>query len=104
MQVLDIHISGSNAPKLGVSLSANDICVNKLKAHDKNAFKSLYRLYASAINGSICRNVSDRYKSDLILERTFINAWDNILAFDSKNCKLFTWLIRISNEECKKLN
>lgn len=104
-----MHISATNrenkkAPILNLCVSKQEVCINKLKSNDKNSFKLLYKLYASAINGSISRKTSDKTKREFILEQTFMNAWNNISAFDDKSCTLFIWLLRISNQEYKKLN
>ncbi|MFC4211372.1 hypothetical protein ACFOWA_09280 [Pedobacter lithocola] len=77
-------------------LSANQICVAKLKSKDKETFKAFYKYYAPAVCGSILRILNDKNKCDVVLEKTFAQAWDTISTFDEGKCKMFTWLNRIA--------
>ncbi|RNL51079.1 sigma factor [Pedobacter jejuensis] len=77
-------------------LSANKISISKLKSKDKETFKAFYKYYAPAIYGTISRILNDKSKCDLILEKTFSQAWETISTFDESKCKMFTWLNRIA--------
>ena len=55
-----INIQNNNAPNLNILLSAKQVCIEKFKPHDKNVFRLLYKLNASALNRLICLNTNDK--------------------------------------------
>lgn len=81
-------------PLLKVCHRKDEICLAKLKSGDKETFKIFYKLYASALYGSIFRDVKNKEKSNEILENTFLYAWQNISSFDESKSKIFTWLLK----------
>lgn len=85
-------------PLLKVWRSGNEICLEKLKSGDKESFKILYKMYSSALYGSIIRDVKNKKKSNEILENTFLYAWQNISSFDESKSKIFTWLLKAGKE------
>ncbi|MDN3586288.1 hypothetical protein QWY86_06390 [Pedobacter aquatilis] len=89
-------------PLLKVWHPQDEICLEKLKAGDKETFKILYKLYSSALYGSIIRDVKDKKKSCEILENTFIYAWQNISSFDESKSKILIWLLKAGKEMTNK--
>ncbi|TDG36681.1 hypothetical protein EZJ43_05190 [Pedobacter changchengzhani] len=85
-------------PVLNAWLTDDELFFKKLKSHDLHAFKSLYKFYASPLLGSIRRAVNDEKKSELILEKTFIEVWNTISVFDESKYKLFTWMNQIARK------
>ena len=86
-----------------VWLSANQISVIKLKAKDKQVFKTLYAVYAPLIYGAINRALNDDAKSAEVLERTFLKAWESVAEYDESKLKIYTWLNRIATQETVRL-
>ncbi|RZL41366.1 MAG: hypothetical protein EOO93_29935 [Pedobacter sp.] len=103
MQKLTTNNSAPNVkPLLKVWHPADDICLIKLRSGDKETFKALYKLYSSALYGSIIRAVKNKKKSNEILEDTFIYAWHNISSFDESKSKIFIWLLKAGKEIAHK--
>jgi len=100
MQMAILNTQVEQNATLKVLLTPGQICLYKLKSHDKAAFKLLYRMYAPAIYGSISQKLNDTKVADQILEQTFLKAWENISSYDESKSKLFTWLLRISSVLC----
>ena len=86
-----------------VWLSANQISVIKLKAKDKQVFKTLYAVYAPLIYGAINRALNDDAKSAEVLESTFLKAWESVADYDESKLKIYTWLNHIATQETIKL-
>ena len=95
MSILE-SLQKNEKPVLSSWLSDDELFFRKLKSHDLEAFKSLYKFYASPLLGSILRTVNDQQKSELILEKTFIEIWNTIGLFDETKHRLFTWMNQIA--------
>ena len=89
-------------PLLKVWHPKDEICLAKLKSGDKETFKILYKLYSSALYGSIIRDVKNKKKGNEILENTFLYAWHNISSFDESKSKIFIWLLKACKEISNK--
>ena len=91
-------LQNSNKPILNRWLSDDELFFKRLKSHDPDAFKTLYKFYASPLLGSILRSVGNQKRAELILEKTFIEVWNTIGLFDDSKHKLFTWINQISRK------
>lgn len=94
-----------NDEKLTLKVIAfkTDICIDQLKARDKDVFKLVYKQYSALLFGSILAKIGDESQASVILELTFIKAWETIDRFDESKCRLFIWLQRIAKNESQNL-
>lgn len=74
--------------------------VRKLKERDIAAFGRLYDCYAPALYGMILKLTPDDRVATAILEKSFLNFWLQIDAFDSEKDKLYIWMVRITIKQC----
>lgn len=98
MQAVILNDQVLEKPMVKALIAKQEICLDKLKCRDDNAFKSFYKLYSPAIYGLILRNLGDKAMCDRVLEKTFILAWDRIENYDEAKCSLFTWLSRLATK------
>jgi RNA polymerase sigma-70 factor (ECF subfamily) len=100
--LVNSYTDHDSSPKLKVLLSEEEIFTKRLKDHDKVAFKTLYRKYASLIYGRILSKVANQYQAEQLLEQTFTQAYNTIHDFDIAKIKLFTWLNQIAKKHIDK--
>jgi len=96
MQAVILNDQVLEEPMVNALTAKQEICLDKLKCRDDNAFRALYKFYSPAIYGLILRNSGDKAICDQVLEQTFILAWDRIDNYDDAKCSLFTWLSRLA--------
>jgi len=101
MNVSINRVIGQDA-NLKVWLSDQEVIFSKLRAHDVIAFKMLYQKYASAIYGSIIRQVSDEEKAKSILTQTFCEVWQSFADYDETKLRIFTWINQLAVQNIKK--
>lgn len=66
-----------------------------LKAHNHQAFATLYDNYSAAMLGVINTIVNNIDDAENLLQDSFVKIWKNINQYDSSKGRLFTWLITI---------
>ena len=66
-----------------------------LQSHSHQAFAALYDNYAPTLLGIIFTIVKDKEEAENLLQDSFVKIWKNILQYDLKKGRLFTWLITI---------
>lgn len=60
------------------------------------SFALLYDAYSPALYGVLLRLVHDQARAEDLLQDAFIKIWSNREHFDSKQGRLFTWLLTIT--------
>ena len=70
--------------------------VRALQTGQKADFTTLYDAYAPALFGVIIRLVNDQERAEDLLQDTFIKVWTHRQHYDSKQGRLYTWLITIA--------
>lgn len=70
--------------------------VKGLKTGNKNSIEQLYRMYAGALHGIICRIVKFDEIAEDILQDTFVKIWKNIDQYDANKGRLFTWMSNLA--------
>jgi len=86
-------------PGLSVWLSDQEIFFERLRSHDPDAFRCLYKNYAAAVYGMVLKRVADQQAADDILEKIFLQVWTLITSFDETKMKLFIWLSRMATKQ-----
>jgi DNA-directed RNA polymerase specialized sigma24 family protein len=97
-----VYQPNSEGHTLKVLVSRKELCLEELNAGDKYMFKLMYKQYSALLYGAILAKTVDENRASVILEQTFIMAWETISTFDESKCKLFTWLQRIAKIESQK--
>jgi RNA polymerase sigma-70 factor (ECF subfamily) len=70
--------------------------VFRLRNGDEAAFTLLYRQYANALLGIICKVLDgDIELSKEVLQEGMLKVWKNINSYDSTKGTLFTWMLNI---------
>ncbi|MCX2575564.1 hypothetical protein [Pedobacter sandarakinus] len=88
-------------PSLRVALAEEDSFFARLKAKDCEAFKIIYQEYAPALFGNILRKVDNKDQACVILEQTYIDAWNAVSNYDGTKLRIFTWLNQLANKRMK---
>jgi DNA-directed RNA polymerase specialized sigma24 family protein len=69
-----------------------------IKKGNQQSLGVLYDKYAPALSGIISRITNDKKLNEKILTKAFVNAWNQITAFNSSTSSLFSWLISIARQ------
>lgn len=86
-------------PGLSIWLSDQEIFFERLRSHDPEMFRLLYKKYAAALFGIVLKKVGDQLIAEAILEKIFLEVWNSISIYDETKLKIFTWLNQISNHQ-----
>ena len=86
----------------GINKFSDDEIVIKLSSGCKLTFEYFYKKYSAPLNGSIYRQTGDIDVSEIILEKVFIQVWNEIHTYDKDKFKLYTWLAQIARQNVNK--
>lgn len=75
---------------------SDDELLQRLQAHDEQAFAFLYDRYAQALYGIIGQMVSPPETAEDVLQEVFVKIWQNIGSYDAAKGRLFTWMLNIA--------
>jgi len=64
-----------------------------------SCLKTLYENYACSLNGMINMIVKDEESRNVILEKTFLKAWEAADSYNPVNDSVFIWLLKFSIKE-----
>ena len=81
-----------------ISVNEDQHLTSAIKKGDLQALGRLYDKYAPALMGIIRRIVYAEHRADEVLQKSFMNVWSNMSAFDAAQKSLFTWLIQIARQ------
>ena len=101
MRNFQTRISGYNYlidPDMKYPFTETEL-VHFLKQRDNSALNFLYDRYAPALFSIILAEVNNREMAETILCDCFQMIVKNIDSYNSEKCKLFTWLVRITNKQ-----
>ncbi len=73
-----------------------------IKAKNLTGFSILYDKYASAIYGTIYRDVNDVVLAENILQQSFINLWNNPFIEPKYTNRLLLWMLIIAKRATNK--
>ena len=65
---------------------------------NSDSFGVIYDKYAPGLLGIISRIVNNNKIAEEVLNLTFVNAWNQIVKFNSRNSSLFIWLINLARQ------
>lgn len=63
---------------------------------EPDSLSYLYDIYAAALHGIICRMIDKTEPTEDILKESFIKIWNKIANYDSRQERLFTWMVSIT--------
>ncbi len=69
---------------------------NAVKHGNQQSLGIFYDKYAPALYGISSRIVNEGKRAEKILNDSFINAWNQMDAFNPSNSSVFSWLIAIA--------
>jgi RNA polymerase sigma-70 factor (ECF subfamily) len=72
-----------------------------LKSKDLDTYSNLYDTYAPALYSVIIKLVPNAHIANSVLEKSFLKIWLEWNGFDASKGKLFSWMLRITIQECK---
>ena len=73
-----------------------DELILRLKQRDVAALDMLYDSYAPSLYTIIIQIVRDGEIANTVLEKVFLDIWNNIELYDPINERLFTWMFKIA--------
>ena len=87
-------------PSLGIvgrsSSSDEDLFELVAELRDEAAFEELYRRYARAVYGVVRRVISDRTRTEDVVQEAFTNAWRGAAGYRRERGPARTWLFAIA--------
>jgi RNA polymerase sigma factor (sigma-70 family) len=93
------YISEPLTTNKNTSLSEEEL-ISKLKNRDTIAIQALYQMYAGALYGVISKTIQQTDVKEDLLQETFIKIWNSAEQYDSSKGRLFTWMMRITQNLC----
>ncbi len=69
-----------------------------VKQGNRQSFGLLYDKYAPALSGIISRIANNEKLAEVILNKTFVKLWNQMVTFNSSKTSVFTWLINIARQ------
>jgi len=87
---------------LSIWLSDQEFFFERLRSHDPEAFKCLYKKYAAAIYGVVLNKVKDQQIAENLLEKIFLDVWSLIAVYDESKLKIFSWLNQIAQNQINR--
>jgi RNA polymerase sigma factor (sigma-70 family) len=70
--------------------------VSSIRHRNQTAFNHLYDNYSAALFKIIIQIVQDSDEANDVLQKTFVNIWQKIEAYDASKGRLFTWMLNIA--------
>lgn len=67
-----------------------------LRQKSRQGFDYLYKQYAGALYGIVCRVIADEETARDVLQEVFVKIWNNIDKFDAAKGRLYTWMLNLA--------
>lgn len=76
--------------------TTESVLIDQLVQRDEQAFRWLYRHYATSLHLLLLKSVRDREQADDLLQDVFIKIWQRIDHYDGRRGRLYTWMRNIA--------
>ncbi|MET3612239.1 RNA polymerase sigma-70 factor (ECF subfamily) [Rhizobium aquaticum] len=73
-----------------------DSCLADVATGDRAAFRQLYKLTASRLNGVLRPMISNRARREEILQEAFVKIWQNAARFDPQRGSAMMWMATVT--------
>lgn len=73
-----------------------DTCLVEVAKGDRVAFRELYRLTASRLNGVLRPMISNRARREEILQEAYVKIWQNASRFDPQRGSAMMWMATVT--------
>jgi hypothetical protein len=80
----------------GQIFNSTDNRITGLRNRELSSIRKIYDNYAYSLSGIIALATPDKETRNYILEKTFIEVWNEADSSNAKNDSIFVWLLRMT--------